>query len=343
MAKRDEKYIVSLGPECDRSLTRLHDFHKQSLSVKIDRALQRIDEFYQECSGKVYVSFSGGKDSTVLLHLVRKIHPEVNAVFLDAGLEWPELKAYVKQFDNVEIIRPKMTYRQVLEKYGYPVISKRVSQAVRKALDSTNEKTRNMLLGGCGASKFSVPKMYRYLLGIPYRISDECCIVMKKEPLHEYDRRTGKSPYIGTLADESKARADDWLLHGCNISGKKRQSRPLMMWNQEAIFEYARQENIKFVSVYRYVERTSCLFCGFGIHGPEGLQKYAALKLLQPKIYDACMYKLNMKNVLEAIGHDVDKEVADWIPLLEKRATDWPNADLCEEYVYNPRGVHDER
>jgi 3'-phosphoadenosine 5'-phosphosulfate sulfotransferase (PAPS reductase)/FAD synthetase len=316
----------------DRSINILHDFHKLPLYAKIDKAMERIDDFYKEMDGKVYVSFSGGKDSTVLLHIARKVYPRMKGVFLDAGLEWPEVKAYVKSFDNIEIIRPKMTYRRILEQFGYPVISKRVSQAVRKGLDAKDSNTRNMLLGGCGPSKYSIPKMYRYLLGIPYRISDECCLYMKKEPLHAYDKRTGEAPYIGTLADESKSRTDDWLSHGCNITGVKRQSRPLMMWNQEAIWEYARQEKIKFVSVYRYVERTSCLFCGFGIHGPEGLQKYAALKLLKPKIYDACMDKLGMRNVLTAIGHDVEKEVEEWIPKLVERSVSYKYADCCEMY-----------
>ena len=78
----------------------------------------------------VYVSFSGGKDSTVLLDIVRNLYPSVKSVFVDTGLEYPEIRDFVRTFDNVEWLRPKMNFRQVIEKYGYPFISKEVSECV---------------------------------------------------------------------------------------------------------------------------------------------------------------------------------------------------------------------
>ena len=82
------------------------------LEIKIMKSLQRIREWVQYFGvDGVYVSFSGGKDSTVLLHLVRSIYPNIKAVFVDTGLEFPEIKEFVKSFDNVEILRPKMNFR----------------------------------------------------------------------------------------------------------------------------------------------------------------------------------------------------------------------------------------
>jgi len=66
----------------------------------------------------VYVSFSGGKDSTVLLHLVRSLYPEVPAVFCDTGLEFPEIKEFVRNTPDVTTIRPTMSFRKVLEIMG---------------------------------------------------------------------------------------------------------------------------------------------------------------------------------------------------------------------------------
>ena len=101
------------------------------LSLKIrltqDRIRQWVNEFGED---GVYVSFSGGKDSTVLLDIVRKMYPNVTAVFCDTGLEYPEIREHVRKFDNVEWLKPKMQFRQVIEKYGYPVISKEVAQSV---------------------------------------------------------------------------------------------------------------------------------------------------------------------------------------------------------------------
>lgn len=71
---------------------------KQSLPLesKIEMSLRRIKEWYSENQGAVYVAFSGGKDSTVLLHLVRSLYPEVPAVFVDTGLEYPEIREFVQ-------------------------------------------------------------------------------------------------------------------------------------------------------------------------------------------------------------------------------------------------------
>lgn len=100
------------------------------LEVKIKKTQERIKEWYEHFDGQVYVSFSGGKDSTVLLHIVREIYPDVEAVFVDTGLEYPEIRDFVKTFDNVTWLKPKMNFKQVIEKYGYPLISKEVSQKI---------------------------------------------------------------------------------------------------------------------------------------------------------------------------------------------------------------------
>lgn len=77
----------------------------------------------------MYVSFSGGKDSTVLLHLVRSLFPNVPAVFCNTGLEYPEIQQFVKSFENVEIIYPQKNFKEVITEFGYPLISKEVAEA----------------------------------------------------------------------------------------------------------------------------------------------------------------------------------------------------------------------
>ena len=92
---------------------------------------ERIKEWVEEFGEDgCYISFSGGKDSTVLLHLVRKLFPNVVAVFVDTGLEYPEIRDFVKTFDNVVWLKPKQNFRQIITKYGYPFISKEISDKV---------------------------------------------------------------------------------------------------------------------------------------------------------------------------------------------------------------------
>ena len=60
------------------------------LERKIMVTQARIIEWYKRFDGNVFVSFSGGKDSTVLLDLVRRVCADIPAVFVDTGLEYPE-------------------------------------------------------------------------------------------------------------------------------------------------------------------------------------------------------------------------------------------------------------
>lgn len=90
----------------------------------------RIMDWYQHYDGNVCVSFSGGKDSTVLLHIARQLYPDIPAVFSDTGLEYSAIREFVKTWDNVDIIHPDMNFGQVITTYGYPLIGKEVAEAI---------------------------------------------------------------------------------------------------------------------------------------------------------------------------------------------------------------------
>ena len=92
----------------------------------------RIREWYDHWNGDVYVSFSGGKDSTVLAHIVHDIYPDVPLVFSNTGLEYPEIQAFAKQM-GAEFVRPKMSFSEVISNYGYPIISKENAEAIHYA------------------------------------------------------------------------------------------------------------------------------------------------------------------------------------------------------------------
>ncbi len=105
-------------------LSELKSLQKIPLYRKIVIAQARLSEFY---NGDIFISFSGGKDSTVLLDIARKMYPNIKAVFSNTGLEYPEIIEFVKTYDNVDIIKPKLSFKQVVEKYGYAVVSKEIA------------------------------------------------------------------------------------------------------------------------------------------------------------------------------------------------------------------------
>ena len=270
------------------------------LHVKILKSQQRIKEWYEYYNGEVYVSFSGGKDSTVLLHLARSVYPDIKAVFCDTGLEFPEIKEFVKSIDNVEIIRPEISFRNVLDKHGYPIISKEVAEAVggaRKGQKSMIEKLTNE------ERKFNCTK-YKYLLDAPFKISAQCCNEMKKKPFKKYEKTTGLKPIVGTMASESQQRQKAWLKYGCNAFESKRpMSKPISFWDEEDIWAYIRQENVEYSDIYnKGYKRTGCIFCMFGVHLEKYPNRFQNLEYTHPQLHDYCINNLGLKDVLEYLN-----------------------------------------
>lgn len=192
------------------------------LDLKIGLTKRRIADWvnYYGTSG-VYVSFSGGKDSTVLLHMVREIFPEVEAVFVNTGLEYPEIQQFVKSFDNVTILRPKMRFDEVIKTYGYPIIGKKqadviglakrnlkerkysvrlrtlgitAQEAAEMGLEIPNDEMLERYEKTCKGSKYQMPK-YKNLLSADFNVSAFCCDVMKKSLHSNIKKKQGKSRF----------------------------------------------------------------------------------------------------------------------------------------------------
>ena len=276
-----------------------------TLNQKIDHSLGAIEQFYNAMNGNIYVSFSGGKDSTVLLHLVRMLYPETKAVFINTGLEFPEIQKFVKTIDNVDIIRPKMSFREVIQKYGYPYPSKEVAQKIYEATNTRSDKLKNKRLFGDDKGNGKISEKWKHLIDAPFNISYQCCNKLKKAPVKSFEKATGLHPILGTMASESGLRKTEYLKNWCNIlDGKRPIGRPLSIWNDSDIWEYIKKYNIQYSDIYnKGYERTGCMFCLFGISQEKSdifnknrLQK---LKETHPKQYQYIIDELNFKDILD--------------------------------------------
>ena len=260
----------------------------------------------------------------MLLHLVRSIYPDTPAVFIDTGLEYPEVREFALSKENVIAIKPDMSFRKVLETYGYPIISKEVSGKIHLARNGyqTGILAMQGLDGHGNASEFRKRNLkWRFLLDAPFKVSNRCCEVMKKYPAKKYERSSGRKPFIGSMAEESQLRQQSWMENGCNLYDKYRPvSNPLSVWTENDILEYIVRFSVPYAHVYGEIvrgddgllhttgcNRTGCVFCGFGCHMEKEPNRFQKLHETHPQLYEYCFRAwkdggLGMKEVLNYIN-----------------------------------------
>lgn len=302
------------------------------LSRKIQVTQTRIIEWYIKNKGQVYVSFSGGKDSTVLLDLARRIYPDIPAVFVDTGLEYPEIREFVKSIDGVTWLKPEMNFRKVIETYGYPVGSKRSALNIeygRKAKERGDIEMWEHYICGKRVNKrtgeiytyMPLPQFLEKLYKSNIKVSSRCCYVMKEQPLNDYAKETGQKAIVGIMAAESKRREQAWLRTGCNnFGGSAPKSKPLSFWTEQDVLSYISTYNLPYAKVYGEIKRnadgkwcttgaarTGCMFCMFGVQCDKTPNRFQRMKVTHPKQYAYCMKPtadggLGIAEVLDYIG-----------------------------------------
>lgn len=326
------------------------------LEAKIMMTQRRIQDWVDYWNGDVYVSFSGGKDSTVLKHIVDGMYDGIPSVFVNTGLEYPEIQQFVREIKagkydcfnlDVETIRPEMRFDEVIQKYGYPVGTKRIATNIeygRKARERGDMQKFEEYVHGLRHGKkdgkeyrfMPIPERLMPLVDSDFKISNKCCDVMKKKPIHEYQSRTGRKTIMATMACESKQREAGWMKTGCNgFQMKEPKSKPLSFWTEQDILHYIKRFNVPYCPVYGDIQvkrnadtvdnqinlidylgeyepedtlettgctRTGCMFCMFGCHLEKEPNRFQRMKQTHPKQYEYCMDKLGLREVLEYIG-----------------------------------------
>jgi 3'-phosphoadenosine 5'-phosphosulfate sulfotransferase (PAPS reductase)/FAD synthetase len=266
-----------------------------TLEQKIDHAAGAVSCFMERMNGKIYIAYSGGKDSLCLLDIARRfVNRDIPAVFCNTGNEYPEVVKFVRQTENLVSIRPDMKIRQIIEKYGFPLVSKEQSRYINQAKHTKSEKLLNIRLYGGAKGIGKISERWKFLIQAPFNVSEKCCDYLKKKPFEKFHKQTGLYPVIGTMAGESRLRLQKWLKHGCNsFAPGKAASYPLSVWTEGDVWAYIRKCNLPYSPIYDMgIRRTGCMFCGFGCHIKND-NRFHFLKKHKPKVYEHFM---NMEN-----------------------------------------------
>lgn len=263
-----------------------------ALEMCITDALFRIKRDYERCQGKIYLSFSGGKDSTVLGELIKmaELPTDIPFVFCDTGIEMEAIRNFVKEFDypNIVTVKPKKPFPLILKEDGKPVCSKMKSQFLgryqvylKDGRDPMGIQMTRQLISG-EAENGNIKKGFRSnnalalkhfnLLwpDLEYKISSKCCDFLKKEPFQRYAKENDMSGvFMGVRNQEGGARS--MVYRECVQIRIKRgreevTSFPIIDWTDENIEEFINYFGIKVSIAYtKYgLDRTGCAGCPFG-------------------------------------------------------------------------------
>jgi len=298
-----------------------------TLEDKIKLAEEEIKKHYQLNNGNIFVSFSGGKDSTVLRHIALKLYPDLKVVFSDTTNELTEIYKYIKTFDNIIKVRPAMTFTDVIKTHGFPLVSKEVSQKVYELKHSQGKATKDTRMYGKlkpnGKRNGKLSNKWQFLAEQTFDCTHKCCKILKKDPLDKWADENNMKALVGIMAGESALR--DQL-------SKKQQELyrgkiyPFLKtgWTEKDIWDYANKFNIRFAECYYDQningviiparDRTGCEYCGFGIT-LEDKNRFERSELINPKRYKKMMaLENNGVKFSEAIDIVMKKELP--VPVL---------------------------
>jgi len=309
------------------------------LKMKVALTEQRIHEWYRHFDGNVYVAFSGGKDSTVMLDLVHSLYPDVPAVFADTGNELESVRDFVlgeiAMGKSITIVQPSMSFTDIIKEYGYPVISKNTCMGIDRFINTKSfTQKRLRAFGGINPSSGkkqapTVRKKWHYILHAvlrgKFKVTNKCCGILKINPTKPYEKETGRKAFVGTMADESMNREQSYVDNGCNtFDASSMVSRPIMFWTEQDVLQYITEKNLPIAGAYGEIlpqpngtlrcsgdQRTGCKFCLFGVHLEKGENRIQRLARVEPESYRYAIEELGYDRVMDFLG-------VDWRPISHK-------------------------
>jgi len=290
----------------------------QELELKVLEAQHRIEDLYHETKGKCYLAFSGGKDSMVLLSLIKQceeaytiIPNSIPAVFSNTGIELDATEKFVKwvsenYYGNVQIIRPDVSFSYVLEKEGKPIKSKFKSDLIQgyqkkyndqtvgyKGLMMTNEKSYT--------AKLKIGEKDLHIMSplFDIKVSSKCCNYLKKKPFVKYQKEHDVLGYIlGERMAEGGVRETSTHMRMKNggkictkTKGKYTVKLPIIDWSDDLITEYIEEYKVPLSEAYEVygLKRTGCIGCPFARDLKTNLK---VLHDYEPNKYKATMFWL---------------------------------------------------
>lgn len=218
--------------------------------------IKQINEQY-DLENNAYISFSGGKDSTVLHYLIDLALPnnKIPRVFLNTGIEYKFIRDFVQELakndDRIIVYNSGINIKKMLEENGYPFKSK--EHSVKVNLYQKGHLTPSVIRYKDG-NEFRCPKILLYQLSNDFKlnVSSMCCNKLKKEPIKKWEKENNKPITLtGMRKEEGGLRANI----GCILTdsnGNLQKFHPLLIVSEEWENEFIKRYNIQLCKLYYY-------------------------------------------------------------------------------------------
>lgn len=246
--------------------------------ILFDRMMVIHDTIKKYGEENFYISFSGGKDSTILHYLIDMTLPnnKIPRVYANTGIEYTYIYNFVKKLaskdDRFEIIAPSQNIKKMLEEKGYPFKSKDHSNKLGRWKNGNRADYLLYYRYGEGKtkSKFKCPDILKYQFEeeLPFKIDDSCCKEMKKKPFHKWQKENNKSIAITGMRREEGGQR---VAMNCIVTKKDEviKFHPLAVVSEEWEDWFVEKYQIELCELYYppyNFKRTGCKGCPFAIN-----------------------------------------------------------------------------
>lgn len=225
-----------------------------------------------------YVSFSGGKDSTVLHYLIDEALPNnrIPRVFLNTGIEYKAILKFVREMaekdDRFVIYNVGKNIPETLRAVGYPFKSKEHSHKLHEWQNGSRGKSLRKYFRQEDNGFQSCPQklMYQIEDGFELNVSDFCCYEFKKKPAVKYQKQSGRNITItGMMKEEGGQRTTLNCIVTDSKSGKVKKFHPMAVLSSDFENWYIKENDIKLCELYYppyNFERTGCKGCPYNLY-----------------------------------------------------------------------------
>lgn len=299
----------------------LTELQALDLDAKIKWARERIKRALNKLK-KPALAFSAGKDSTVLLHMIRQYEPGIITIYVNTSIEFPECVRFARWIrDEWDLTfyeaKPEVTFWWVVKEYGWPLLGKSFGVG-----GVAHKESRAMFFDDL-AARGELTGAYAIQAEVP--ISSACCTFLKERPSGKIQKRLGiDGLFLGIMASESRQRMFNFLQYGEWYYAKSQKlwkSHPLAIWSDEDVWGYIRRFGLPYAALYdmgyhdektgEWIahKRNGCMFCGMDLRFPNN--HLAIMRRTHPKAWNTIMRKKGLGKVLLQLRLALDKHQLD--------------------------------